>query len=378
VIYLDHNASAPLLPEVFAAMRPFLEGLAANASSLHGPGRRARAAIDCAREKVAALIGADATGVHFCSGGTEADAWALRSAFRGATTDPGTLAIGATEHPAIRNTAAALTRDGVVVRELPVDGSGRLAPFTLASDTALVAVMAANNELGNLYDIAAVADQAHAVGARMHSDLVQAAGKIAVSVAAWGLDSAALSAHKIGGPQGVGALWIAPGQTLDPLVTGGGQERGLRSGTENVAGIVGFGAAAELAMRRLSTESARQAALRDELAARLLQGIAGAVVLGDAERRLPNTLSIAVPGVAGEAMVMRLDAVGVAISTGSACSSGSGKPSPVLVAMGLAAWQIKGALRFSLGPTTTAAQIAAAADHTIAAAKALQRLSQGL
>lgn len=384
--YLDHNATAPLLGEVLEAMLPWLRGVSGNASSLHSVGRRARAAIEAARVDVGALIGGDPAGVHFCSGGTEADVWALRSAFVGRAEGSSrstrrTLALSAVEHPAVRVTAGALRDLGVRTVDIPVDSRGRLGelePILAAGDVRLVAVMAANNETGNLYNVASIARRAHKHGALVHSDLVQAAGKIAVDVANWQVDTAALSAHKIGGPQGVGALWVRPDHDVVALITGGGQERSLRSGTENVAGIVGFGVAARIAAANHAQEARRTAGLRDELQQRLLTELPGCVVLGDVGNRLPNTLSMAFSELAGEALVMRLDALGISVSTGSACSSGSGEPSHVLVAMGLPAWQIKGVVRFSLGATTTADDVNRAAQATIGSVRALRALSAPL
>lgn len=382
MIYLDHNATAPLLAEVRDAMLPWFSGangaITGNASSLHSAGRRARSAIDDARTHVAALINADPASIHFCSGGTEADVWALRGAIEGHPEGHAAVMYSAVEHPAIRETAEYFARSGLTVRSIGVDEYGRLLGFEVAPGTAVVAVMAANNEVGNRYDIAAVATTAHAAGAWCHTDLVQAAGKIPVDITAWQADTAALSAHKIGGPQGVGALYIRPGLDLPPLITGGGQERGLRSGTENVAGIVGFGVAARIALADLAQNATRMARLRDAMATNLLAALPDAVQLGDPADRLPNTLSLAIPNIAGEALVMRLDAAEIAVSTGSACSSGSGKSSAVLLAMGLPKWQIKGALRISLGPSTTEEQTRTAADAIATAARALQALSEGL
>ncbi len=375
MIYLDHNATSPMLPAVFEAMRPWMQGMSGNASSLHSAGRKARAAIEAARHDIGELIGGDPEGVHFCSGGTEADVWALRATFEGDLQDRPTLVISAVEHPAIRNTANALSERGVSVRVIDVDALGCLRPCPLDKDVRLVAVMAANNETGNLYDIGAWSQRARAVGAMVHSDLVQAAGKVEVNVHDWGVTTAALSAHKIGGPQGIGALWIKPGRKLTSLMTGGGQERGKRSGTENVAGIVGFATAAKIAKQRLQQEAKRLAGLRDKMAHDVMDAVPGSMQLGDVSNRLPNTLALAFSKLAGEAVVMRLDAMGIAISTGSACSSGSKDPSKVLLAMGLSKWQVKGAIRLSLGPTTTAEQVAEATAAVIETVRSLQALS---
>ena len=377
MIYLDHNATTPLHPAVLDAMVATLQLPRGNASSLHTAGRRARAAIDEARLEVAALVGvADPERICFTSGGSEADNHALRAVMqRPDQPASARLAVSAVEHPAVRNTAADLARRGVPVDELDVDKQGRLAPLQLHPDTRLVSVMAANNETGNLYDLAAVGEAAHAVGALLHSDTVQAAGKVPVDLTAWGVDLASLSAHKLAGPQGVGALYVRPGLELDPLITGGGQEGGWRSGTENTAAIVGFGVAARLAREELAERAEHMRRQRDAYESIVLAELPQARVHGELQARLPNTSSMSIRGITGEAMVMRLDAMGVAVATGSACSSGSGKPSPVLVAMGLSDGDIQGALRISVGWNTTDEDVARGAAMVVQAAKGLIALA---
>ena len=336
-----------------------------------------RAAVEQAREEVARLVGAVDPGcIHFTSGGTESDNHALRGAL--AMTAGGRkrrLAISAVEHPAVRATATDMQDQGVLVQELPVDRDGRLLPLELEADTALVSVMRANNETGNIYDLSYVSAAARAVGALVHSDVVQAAGKIAVDLPAWGVDIASLSAHKLAGPQGVGALYVRPGLALPAMLTGGGQERGRRSGTENAAGIAGFGVAARIARQQLKLRSARLVRQRNRFEALIKADLGNVRILGDLTSRLPNTSSMTIAGVTGEAMVIRLDAVGIAAATGSACSSGGGKPSPVLVAMGLSESEIQGALRISLGWNTTDDEIEAAAAALIRCARTLRRLA---
>jgi cysteine desulfurase len=348
-VYLDHNATSPARPEAMAAMAAALE-FAANPSSVHAAGRRARASVEDARLDVAALVGADASDVIFTSGGTEANALALTSAASWTSR----LIIGATEHDAVAANAAAT---GLAVDIWPVDAKGvadldwlerRLAGLS-GSERPLVALMLANNETGVIQPVAQAAALVRAAGGWLHVDAVQAAGKIAIDMAGLGAESLALSAHKLGGPQGVGALVHAQGAQLRPMWRGGGQERGLRAGTENVAGIAGFAAAARAAMRDLDSFAA-QAAWRDRAAAKLVA--AGSVVMGEGATRLPNTLCVAAAGFSAQLQVMGLDLEGVMVSAGAACSSGRVKPSGVLTAMGLGDLA-DCAIRASGGWTTT-------------------------
>jgi cysteine desulfurase len=364
MIYLDYNATAPLRREAREAMEPYLSGPRGNAASLHALGRQARAVVERARADVAAFLGTPTPeSVVFTSGATESDVWALRGVFDSSTpARRNALWVTAVEHPAVLDTALSLSSRGVHVRVAPVDSLGRLIDFKIKSDTRLVAVMAANNETGNLYDVGAIAERAHAAGAMVHCDAVQLAGRLPLDVEEWGVEFCAISAHKIGGPCGVGALYIRPGTTLAPLLTGGGHENGRRSGTLNVAGIVGFAAAARAAAGELGTVIANTRELRDRMQQALIAKIPGATILGDMQRRLPNTLMLSVPGVKGEAVVVEVDANGVAIATGAACSSGSGKPSHVLSAMNLGEDVIAGALRISLGSESRAAEIDTAVD----------------
>ncbi len=331
-VYLDHNATSPVRPEAVVAITSALAG-AANPSSVHAAGRRARALVETARSAVAELVGARAEDVTFTSGGTEANAWALTGAAGWASR----LIVGATEHDAVSANAVA---SGVPVEIWPVDSAGvadldwlsaRLAGLT-PDERPLVAIMLANNETGVLQPVAEAAALIRASGSGwLHVDAVQAAGKIAVDMAHLGADTLALSAHKLGGPQGVGALVRAERAELRPMLRGGGQEGGLRAGTENVAGIAGFGAAAQAALRDLSRFQA-QASWRDQAADRLVA--AGAVVVGAAVDRLPNTLCVAAPSFPSQLQVMGLDLEGVMVSAGAACSSGRVRPSGVLAAMG--------------------------------------------
>jgi cysteine desulfurase len=331
-VYLDHNATSPVRPEAMTAIMSAL-GQAANPSSVHAAGRRARAVVEDARADVAALVGARAPDVIFTSGGTEANALAFASARSWASR----LIVGATEHDAVAANAAS---SGLAVEVWPVDANGVADLAWLEArliglkpgERPCVALMLANNETGVIQPVAQAAALVHAANGWLHVDAVQAAGKIAIDMAALGADTLALSAHKLGGPQGVGALVHADRAPLRPWLRGGGQERGFRAGTENVAGIAGFAAAARAAMRDL--DSVQDQATWRNRAAEALAAI-GAVVVGEAVDRLPNTLCVAAPGFSAQLQVMGLDLEGVMVSAGAACSSGRVKPSGVLTAMGL-------------------------------------------
>lgn len=351
MIYLDHNATTPIAPEVREAMLPGLDGLFGNPSSVHEPGRLARNALDEARRQVASLVKAHARQVVFTGSGTEANNLVLRglAARRGR----GRILISAIEHSAVLGPASDLAEQGYGVELLPVDSSGRLAPQAVADrlgpDVMLVSVMLANNETGVLQDIAAISRYVRASGAIMHTDAVQAAGKVPLNFAATGAHLLTLSAHKLYGPKGIGALITDGSVDLLPQVTGGGQEAGMRAGTENLAGILGFGAAAALADQRQQEYAVRVRELRD----RLEIGLATrpqVVIFGQAAERLPNTCQFAISGVDGETVQMGLDRQGIAVATGSACHSRSNEPSHVLRAMGVDPGLARGAIRVSFGP----------------------------
>ncbi len=379
--YLDHNATTPLDARVLEAMLPFLKERCGNASSRHEYGRAARAAIDTAREQVAAAVGAHPTEVVFTSGGSEANNLFIKGA--AACLKPATVAVSAIEHPCVREPAADLKRLGWDMVEIAVDPEGRVvaADFAaaLAMPAKLVSVMLANNETGVLQDIPALAEQARAVGGRnaawFHTDAVQALGKVKVdfrALNAAGVNALTVSAHKIYGPQGAAALVLDKRVELKPLISGGGQERNLRSGTENVAAIVGFGAACELAAARLEADAARLTGLRGMLE----QGLAKleTVVFSRNAPRLPNTVFFAVAGIDGETLVAQLDRAGYAVASGSACSSVSPEPSHTLLAMGIATDVAKSALRVSLGRANTEEDVARflqALDETVRKLKGL-------
>jgi cysteine desulfurase len=366
VPYLDYAASAPLRAEALAAMRPFLEQPTANPSSQHGPGRAARAAVETAREQVAALAGAAPAEVVFTSGGTEADNLAVKGAVLAREPGRRHLVASAVEHHAVLDAAAWVAADaGAELTLAPVDPAGRVDLDALATAvrpgrTAVVAVMAANNEVGTLQPVAEAAGLAHAAGAVLLCDAVQAAGAPGIDVASSGVDLLALAAHKLGGPTGVGALVVRSGVILRPLLHGGGQERGLRSGTLPVAALAGFGAAAAAALAERDAQTAALTRLRDRLLAGLGAIAPGLAVNGDPARGLPGLASVRFPGCRAEDLLLLLDRAGVACSAGSACASGAVAASHVLLAMGRSPAEARETVRFSLGHASTAADVDAA------------------
>lgn len=371
-IYLDHNATAPIDPEVRAAILPFFDEEIGNPSSLHTPGSRARMAVESARRQVAQAIGCTARRLVFTGGGSEADNLAIQGVARALKGRRGRhLVTSAVEHPAVLASCRALAAEGWEITVLPVDRKGIVAVEelrrALRPDTVLVSIMLANNETGALQPVRELAAVARSHGVLFHTDAVQALGKIPFDVEELGVDLLSLSAHKVHGPKGVGALFIRQGVELLPMVHGGGQERGLRAGTENVAGIVGFGKACELASRRLQGgEMARVARLRDRLEAALCRLVPAARRNGPAAGRLPNTSNLTLPGIRGESLVLFTDRRGVCFSSGSACKSGHPDPSAALLAMGLTAEEAHCAVRFSLGAGNTEEEI----DLAIAALEA--------
>ena len=361
-VYFDYNATTPPAPEVVEAVLRATRDIYGNASSVHHFGQEAKAVLDDARSAVAALINADPSEVVFTSGGTESDNFAIRGAAEALEpTGRRQLVASAIEHEAVLNTLKALTRRGWTATLIPVDETGIVAPGAageaIAENAALVSVMHANNEIGTIQPIARIAEAAHARGALMHTDAVQSVGKIPVDVRALGVDLLSLSAHKLNGPKGVGALWVKRGTRLQPILTGGKHERNRRAGTENVPGIAGLGVAARLAATKLGAEAARVATLRDRLEGGILARVPGTTVNGAREPRVPNTSNISFDRVEAESLLIALDLEGVAVSTGSACSSGTLEPSHVLRAMGLSAHRTQNSLRFSLGLFSTEAEV---------------------
>jgi cysteine desulfurase len=361
-IYLDHNATTPLHPAVVDRMAETLRDEYGNPSSVHHFGQRAKAVVDDARAAVAALIGADASEVVFTSGGTESDNFAIRGIAEALEASGRRHLIAtAIEHEAVLNTLKALARRGWQVTLLPVDQSGVVSPdalrAALTDDTALVSVMHANNEIGTVQPIAELARLAHERGALFHTDAVQSAGKLPLDVKALGVDLLSISAHKFYGPKGVGAIWIRRGLRLLPIMTGGKHERNRRAGTENVAGIAGMGVAAQLARTKMGDEAARLGALRDRLEEDILRAVPGTQVNGAREARVANTTNISFDRVEAESLLIALDLEGIAVSTGSACSSGTLEPSHVLKAMGFPPHRTQNSIRFSLGAANTDADV---------------------
>jgi len=361
-VYFDYNATTPLAPEVADLVARVSREVFGNASSIHHFGQQAKATMDDARSAVASLLNADPSEIVFTSGGTEADNLAIRGAAE-ALEPSGRrhLIASSIEHEAVLNTVRALARRGWRTTLLDVDQTGIVSPDRLRAvidrDTALVSVMHANNEIGTIQPIAALAAIAHEHGALMHTDAVQTAGKIPVDVRALGVDLLALSAHKFNGPKGAGALWIKRGTRMQPTVTGGKHERNRRAGTENVAAIAGLGAAAALAAGKMAVEAGRVSALRDRLEAGILREVPGTQVNGARDSRVPNTTNISFERVEAESLLIALDLEGVAVSTGSACSSGTLEPSHVLKAMGLSPHRTQNSLRFSLGMFSTQEEV---------------------
>ncbi|MBK8319382.1 MAG: cysteine desulfurase [Betaproteobacteria bacterium] len=358
--YLDHNATTPLDPAVLAGMLPWLESQFGNASSRHEFGRAARRAVDEARQQVAEAVNAHPTEIVFTSGGSETNNLFLKGA--AASLKPGLIAVGATEHPCVLKPAAQLAGQGWQVRHLAVDGAGRLdlADYTeaLLAKPKLISVMTANNETGVVQDVAALASAAKAAGGWFHTDAVQALGKLPIDfrvLNASGVHAMTLSAHKAGGPKGAAALVLDKRVELQPLIAGGGHERGLRSGTENVPAIVGFGIAAELAAQRVAELSLRLRAMQVKLESGLVA--LGARVFATEASRLPNTSYFAFPDIDGETLVGKLDREGFAVASGAACSSANPEPSHVLRAMGVAPEIARGAVRVSLGAGNTETEI---------------------
>lgn len=374
-VYLDNAATTPLDPRVLEAMLPHLRGRRGNASSLHASGAAARHAVEEARESVATFLGASPEEVALTGGGTEADNLAVLG-LAAASPEKRHVVISKVEHPAVRNAALHLEASGYEVSLLDVDRAGLVDPESveaaLRPDTALVAVMWANNEVGTVQPVEDIAAVCAEGGVPLHVDAVQAAGRVAIDVGATPVSTLAISGHKIYGPQGVGALYVRDGVSIEPMLHGGGQERGLRSGTENVAGIVGLGAAARLAYDEFGERARREADLRDRLILGLTK-IPGVRLNGHPEKRLSNNAHIRVEGVEAEALVLFCDALGYEIGSGSACASGGHKASPVLLAMGQDEREAFSAVRITTGKDNTVQEID---DFMGAFAGAVERLRE--
>jgi len=387
-IYLDHNATTPVEPEVLDAMLPHFSAEFGNAASIHTTGQRARAAVEIAREQVAALLNARPQEIIFTSGGTESDNHAVFGIVRNAPGATKHIITTQIEHEAVLNSCQALEKEGgivvgdrkaIEVTYLPVDSNGLVDPEAVRDairpQTALITVMHANNELGTVQPLEEIGRIAAQNDIFFHTDAVQSAGKIPLDVNALGVDLLAVSGHKFYAPKGIGALYIRGGTRLRQLLYGGHHQRGFRPGTENVPGIVGLGKAAELAQRSLAEDAHRVSALRDELERELLGRIPHAHANANGAPRTPNTTNITFPGIEGEALIIALDLKGLACSTGAACSSGAVEPSHVLTAIGLNAEDARASIRFSLGRHTTQQEIAAAVEIVPAAVAQLRELS---
>jgi cysteine desulfurase len=378
-LYFDHNATTPVAAEVVEAMLPCFSQAYGNASSIHFFGQQAKLLLERARRQTASLLGCRPAEIVFTSGGTEANNLAILGVVRSSSRTRRHVITTAIEHPCVLDACRQLEREGVEVTRVRVGSDGVVSPddirAALKPHTVLVSVMHANNEIGTVQPIQEISAAAHSAGVLMHSDGVQSAGKIPVDVRELGVDFYAFSGHKIYGPKGAGALYVRKAARLQSILFGGHQERGRRPGTENVAGAVGLGAAAELARRELLADAARVERLRDRLERAVLERIPFTGINGAKARRVPNTTNIYFDCLEGEAMVIALDLKGMAVSTGSACSSGSVEPSHVLTAIGLDAARARASIRFSLGRQNTDEQVDALVGAVEAAAAHLRKLS---
>ena len=360
-IYFDHSATTRVLPEVEEAMRPFFLEKWGNASSIHSFGREARAAIEQARKQVASLLNADPAEVVFTSGGTESDNLAIKGVAMYKGKMKGHLITTKVEHHAVSEPCEWLKRFGFEVTYLPVSSEGFVDPSeverAIRNDTILISVMMANNEIGTIQPVREIGMIAHEKGIPFHTDAVQSIGKMHVDVKAENVDLLSLSAHKFHGPKGIGALFVKKGTKIEPIIQGGGQERGLRSSTENVPGIVGLGKAAEIAKRDLEHTCARMKSLRDKMIKQVPELVPRAYVNGNKTRRLVNNAHFRFDFIEGEGLILQLDMKGIAASTGSACSTGSLEPSHVLLALGLTHEQAHGSLRVTLGRENTEEEV---------------------
>ena len=356
-VYLDYAATTPVHPDVILAMTPYLSEVWGNPSSIHACGLEARSAVEEARGKIAALIGANKNDIYFTSGGTEADNWALKGVAHANQKRGNHIITSTIEHHAVLETCKYLEEKGFSVTYLPVDGFGIVDPDSvrkaITPRTILISIMHANNEVGSIEPIAEIGKIAKASGVYFHTDAVQSTGHVPVSVNNLGVDMLSVSAHKLYGPKGIGVLFIRSGIKIEPLIHGGGQEKQMRAGTENVPGIVGFGKAAELAQTEMAEEANRLSRLRDSLIKNILEKTESTRLNGHSTQRLPNNVNISFDFVEGEAICLNLDLANICAATGSACSSESMEASHVLLAMGLSPEIARSSLRFSLGKWST-------------------------
>ena len=378
-IYLDYAATTPVHPDVLQAMLPYFTDKFGNPSSIHSYGLEAREAIEKARGNIASLINARIDEITFTSGGTEADNYALQGVCLANENKGNHIITTAIEHHAVLETCRHLEKKGFTVTYLPVDKYGMVDPAyvrkAIKKTTLLISVMHANNEVGTVQPLAGIGRLAREADIYFHTDAVQTVGRIPVNVKEMGVDLLSMSAHKLYGPKGIGALYIRKGTRIAPFIHGGGQERGRRAGTENVPGIVGFGKAAEIASREMAEESARLIILRDKFIADLQKHIENITLNGHPTQRLPNNINISVSYVEGEAMLLNLDMQGICASTGSACSSGNLEASHVLIAIGCSHEQAHGSLRFTLGKWTTEEELQKVLDVLLGIVKKLRAMS---
>ena len=376
---MDHSATTPVAPEVLAAMLPYFSEKFGNASSLHQSGREAREALEDSREKVARLLGAKAEEIIFTSGGTESDNLALKGIARKNRNRGKHIITTQIEHPAILETCRQLEKEGFELTYLPVNHEGLVELSTLEAairpDTILISVMHANNEVGTIQPLEEIGQLAAEKDIYLHTDAVQSVGKIPVDVDALGLDLLSLSAHKLYGPKGVGALYIRKGTKIESIIQGGGHERRLRSGTENIPGIVGLARAAELAGETMAAEAERLTGLRDHLAKQVLGRVKESWINGSMKRRLPGNLNFGFKYVEGESLLLFLDSKGICVSTGSACSSHKLEPSHVLMSLGLKPEECHGSLRITLGMSNTMDEVEYVAESIVEAVERFRGIS---
>jgi cysteine desulfurase len=377
--YLDYNATTPVEPRVLDAMLPYFSGEFGNASSIHTPGQRARAAVETARERVAALIGAKPQEIVFTSGGTESDNHAIFGVTAASPVSSPHVIATTIEHEAVLNACQSLEKRGVAVTYLPVDREGLVATdsvrHAIRRETVLITIMHANNELGTVQPMEEIGRIAKERKVILHTDAVQSIGRIPIDVGTLTIDLLSLSGHKLYAPKGIGALYVRSGTRVQQLLYGGHHQRGFRPGTENVAGIVGLGAAAEIARNSLAADAQRVAVLRDKLECGLVERVPHIRLNAGNAPRTPNTTNVMFAGIEGEALVIALDLKGLSCSVGAACSSGAVEPSHVLTAIGLSQQEAKSSLRFSLGRHTTDAEIDFALEVIPAAVAQLRELS---
>ena len=378
-IYMDHAATSPVAPEVVEAMLPYFRDAYGNASSLHSFGREARSAVEDSRCKVADLIGAEPEEIIFTSGGTESDNLAIKGTLVRDRRIVGRIITTSIEHPAVLEVCRKLEPLGFEVTYLPVTGEGlvpaKAVESAISDDTVMISVMHANNEIGTIQPVAEIGKIAKDNGIFFHTDAVQTAGKIPIDVKALNVDLLSISGHKLYGPKGVGALYVRSGTEINSILEGGGHERGIRSGTENVPGIVGLGRAAELGMEIMDHEARRLAELRDWLASFVLKNVEDSWVNGHLKKRLPNNLNIGISRIEGEALLLYLDTMGVAVSTGSACSSGKTEASHVLTALGQRPEKAHGSLRITMGRGNTEEDVHYVGDAILETVGKLRALS---